>query len=230
METKVLAIQDFPCPITQCKLCEFLELVNFYRCFIPQQLDTLLKHTKRPSNTLRWTDNATETFRNIKIAFASASLLVNPAPDDPTNVMTDASAVAVGAVLQQYTNGQWCPLSYFYRAMKPAEQWYSTYDSELLSIFLAIKHFCYFLEGRHFYIITDHKPLTYAFSTRLDRHSPRQIRQLNFISQFTTDLCHVQGSANAAVDALSCIGANTQHTGQPSPSCGLPGTSLGTGG
>jgi len=32
------------------------------------------------------------------------------------------------------------------------------YDTELLAIYEAIKHFRYMLEGRNFHVITDHKP------------------------------------------------------------------------
>ena len=37
-------------------------------------------------------------------------------------------------------------------------------------------------------MLTDHKPLTYALSSHPERHSTRQVRHLDFISQFTTDL------------------------------------------
>jgi len=56
--------------------------------------------------------------------------------------------------------------------------------------------------------------LTYALSTRPDRHSPRQIRHLDFIAQFTTDIRFVEGSENAAADALSQIAINAT-TSQP---------------
>ncbi len=100
----------------------------------------------------------------------------------------------VPAVLQQYNDDQWRPISYFSKKLQSAEQRYSTFDRELLAIlYLAVKHFRHFVEGRNFHIRTDHKPLTYALATRNDRHSPRQARHLDFISQFTTDIRHVKG-------------------------------------
>ena len=87
----------------------------------------------------------------------------------------------------------------------------------VLAIYLAIKHFRYFLEGREFHIQTDHKPLIYALSSHLDRHSPQQIRHLDFISQFTSDLRYVPGSANTAADALSRFSANALQVNTSSP-------------
>jgi len=80
-------------------------------------------------------------------------------------------------------------------------------------VYLAIKHFQHFVEGREFHILTDHKPLTYALAARPDRHSPRQIRHLDFISQFTSDLRHVKGSENTAADALSRIEVSALQPG-----------------
>ena len=86
---------------------------------------------------------------------------------------------------------------------------YSTFDRELLGVYLAIRHFRYFLEGRKFHIVTDHKPLTYALSSTSDRYSPRQIRHLDYIYQFSSDIRYVKGEENAAADALSRIEVNS---------------------
>ena len=79
--------------------------------------------------------------------------------------------------------------------------------TELLAIHEAVKHFRHMLEARHFVIYTDHKPLTYAFSQKLDKCSPRQFNHLDFISQFTTDIRHISGQDNVVADALSCVEA-----------------------
>ncbi|GFX85312.1 transposon Tf2-8 polyprotein [Trichonephila clavipes] len=65
------------------------------------------------------------------------------------------------------------------------------------------------LEARDFTVFTDHKPLTYAFRQKSDKCSPRQIRQLDFISQFTTNIVHIAGSDNIAADFLSRVSAIT---------------------
>ena len=180
-----------------------------------QPLHALLTASKPKAQALNWNDDALAAFNATKEALASASLLTYPTTDAPTCLMTDASDTALGAVLQQYVNGTWHPISFFSRKMTPAETRYSTFDRELLAVYLAIKHFHHFLEGRHFHVLTDHKPLTFALSTRSDRHSPRQARQLDYISQFTSTIRHVHGLDNVVADALSRIDTNALLSAQP---------------
>ena len=130
--------------------------------------------------------------------------------------MTDASDTAVGAVLQQQIDGDWQPIAYFSKKLRPAETRYSTFDRELLAIYLAIKHFRHFVEGREFHIATDHKPLTFALSTASDKYTPRQIRHLDYIAQFSTDIRYIAGHHNLVADAfpaMPCV-PSMQHNRQ----------------
>jgi cleavage and polyadenylation specificity factor subunit 1 len=110
----------------------------------------------------------------------------------------------MGAVLQQHINNAWQPLA-FSKKLKPAQQKYSAYDSELLPIYEALKHFRHMLEVRHFTVCTDHKPITYAFQQKRDKCSPRQFNHLDFVSQTTTDIRHISGQDSVVTDALSHI-------------------------
>lgn len=83
---------------------------------------------------------------------------------------------------------------------------YSTYERELTAMYLGVRHFKYMFEGRACHILTDHKPITFAFKQNLDRASPRQTRQLDF-GQFTTDIRHIPGTDNITADLLSRIQA-----------------------
>ena len=214
LEEKVQVIHDFPQPTTQCKLREFLGLINFYHRFIPgcadllHPLNALLSSSNNGPKSLPWSDEAIVAFTAMKEALAKATLLSHPKPEAPTNIVTDASDIAVGAVLQQQIENQWCPIAYFSRKLKPAETRYSTFDRELLAIYLAIKHFRHFVEGRIFHVLIDHKPLVFALSTHSDTYTPRQIRHLDYISQFTNDIRHIKGANNPAADALSRIEIN----------------------
>ena len=212
IETKVQAITDFPQPQTTKQLRQFLGLINFYHRFIPNcahTLQPLHKLLKVKCQNLTWDSETSKAFEDIKVNLAKATMLSHPKLAAPTSLATDASDTAIGAVLQQFVDGVWQPISYFSRKLSPAETKYSTFDRELLAIYLAIKHFRHFIEGRVFHVSTDHKPLTFSFATTSNRYTPRQACHLDFISQFTTDIRHVKGSNNPVADALSRIDINT---------------------
>ena len=185
---KVEVVQNFPLPQTPQQLHEFIDLINFYHRFVPhcahtlQPLHEFLTATTNKRKELQWTEQTTKAFIAAKQVLVQATLLVHPKPDAPTSIMSDTSDNAVGAVLQQFINNQWCPIAFFSKKFKPAETKYSTFDRELLAMYLAIKHFRYFVEGCQFYITTDHKPLTFGLSTKCSKLTPHQTRHLDYIA------------------------------------------------
>jgi hypothetical protein len=49
--------------------------------------------------------------------------------------------------------------------LSPAQQNYSANDRDLLEIY-EVQYFRHMLEARHFTVLTDHKPLAFAFHQR----------------------------------------------------------------
>ena len=186
-------------------------MVNFYHRFIPGIAGTmqpLFQALSGKPKALNWLPEMEAAFVAAKQALANAALLVFPSVSSHTSLTVDASDTAVGAALEQFQNGEWRPLAFFSRQLRPAERKYSAFDRELLGLYLAIRHFRYFLEGRVFTAFTDHKPLTFAFAKVSDPWSARQQRHLTAISEYTTDIRHVSGKANVVVDALSRCSLN----------------------
>ena len=166
--------------------------------------------TKKSRNSaLQWTEAATTAFANIKTALAESTLLFHPQSNSALSLMTDASDVAVGAVLQQRVNHVWQPFGSFSKRLQPVETHYSAFGRELLAVYLSIRYFRHHLEGRQFFVITDHKPLTYSLNHSLHGHSPHEIPHLDYIAQFTTDIRNVPGPDNPVADALSRIATVT---------------------
>lgn len=210
-EDKVRAVLDYPMPDSIKELRAFLGLVNFYRRFIPHAAERLFPLTdllRGNPRKLILTDAARVAFTEIKTILAETTLLMHPDPSATLSIAVDASDFAIGAVLQQLVSGTWQPLEFFSRRLTPTETRYSAFGRELLAAYNAIKHFRHAVEGRKFTLFTDHKPLTYALHTKSDRYSPREIRHLDYISQFTTDLRHLKGESNNVADALSRIQLN----------------------
>ena len=52
----------------------------------------------------------TEAFNDSKEVLAQATLLFHPKLGAPTRLITDASNIAVGAILEQQINNVWQPL------------------------------------------------------------------------------------------------------------------------
>lgn len=209
LQAKVDAIESIVPPTSLRQLRHFLGMVNFYRRFIPNcagkllPLTQILRDKKKKDCPITLSDEALSSFHGIKRELSSVPFLTHQVQDANLSVSCDASASAVGGVLQQTVDGQTQPLAFFSRQLKPAECRYSTFDRELLAIFLTIRHFRHNLEGRDFVIFTDHKPLTFALSSRTDSLSPRVFRHLDYVSQFTSDIRYVPGDANIPADALS---------------------------
>ena len=200
LPAKVEAIRTFARPTAIKGHQQFVGMLNFYYRFVPNAADTL---AGKPM-TLKWSDELDEAFTTAKEALAQATMVVHPHADKPTALTVDASGTAVGAVIEQNSDGSdWKPVAFFSRKLRPAEQNYSAFDRELLAAYLAIRHFRYFLEGRSFTLFTDHKPLTFAISKIGDPLSPRQQRHLAYVSEFTTDVRHIEGKANTVADTLS---------------------------
>ena len=216
LPSKFRAIENFPRPHNVKGLQEFLGMINFYHRFIPhaaallRPLYSALKKSK-PHQIIDWTNDMCESFTSSKAALADATMLSHPKPGASISLTSDASDQAVGAVLEQYVDGFLQPLAFFSKQLRPPEQKYSTFDRELLALYLAIRHFKYFLEGRSFTMFTDHKPLVGAMSKASDLWTARQQRHLAHISEFSTDIRHVSGKDNVVADCLSrnTTGTNT---------------------
>ncbi len=80
----------------------------------------------------------------------------------------------MGAVHEQWVNGAWQPLAFFSRQLHPNARKYSTFDRELLGLYLAVRHFRHLLEGRPFTVFVDHKPLVFAMAKVMEPWSARQ--------------------------------------------------------
>jgi cleavage and polyadenylation specificity factor subunit 1 len=211
LQEKVEAIEKFIRPSNVKQLRQFLGVVNFYRRCIPGAakeqalLNEELRGNKKGKAQIEWTDELEQAFNACKNSLSRAALLAHPDPTCKWTLTTDASEVAIGAVVQQHKEATVQPLAFLSKKLTTAQKKYSPYDRELLAIYSAVKHFRHLLEEREFTVFTDHKPLTYALQKDPSQSSPRQARHLEYIAQFTTDIRYVFGTENTVVDTLSRV-------------------------
>ena len=114
---KVKVIRQFHRPTKIKELQEFLGMVNFYHWFLPVATNIMrplyadLTGQVKGFKEVVWTASLATAFLQTKEALARAALLAHPSHDAQTRMCTDASDVAVGAVLEQHIN-VWCPLAF----------------------------------------------------------------------------------------------------------------------
>lgn len=213
---RVAALADRPPPTSYSELRSTMGMLNYYRRHVPRfaELAEPLHELLRATQPVRagpratqpdfvWTDIHGDSLRALTAAVCDATLLHHPSVDDDRYVLvTDASAVAVGAALHVTRSGVPVPLAFHSRTLTTAERKWATFDRELLAVHDAIRRFRHLLEGRVVTVFTDHKPLVAAFAKKSSTH-PRQHRHLSFLAEFVDEIVHVPGAENVVADALS---------------------------
>lgn len=167
-EGKVIAIKQFRCPKTSEEMRSFLGLVTYVGKFIPD-LATItepLRFLTRKGVIFKWSEAQQQSFENLKQLITSNALLGYYSIDDNTQLYADASPVGLGAVLVQHDKQGPRIISYASKSLSDVEKRYCQTEKEALAIVWAVERFHYYLFGREFEIVTDHKPLEVIFGTR----------------------------------------------------------------
>jgi hypothetical protein len=200
---KVAAIKDIPTPKNQKDIRAFLGVVNYYRRF----LGNMAGHVE-PLNRLLKKNVKFEVSPEVEasIAWCKERLCTAPILQFPDFrrefvVTTDASQVAIGAVLSQEGELGDRPVAFASRRLSPAETRYSTIERELLGVVWAVQYFRPYLLGRKFRIRTDHKPLVWV--DKLRETSARISRWKETLAAYDFEITHTRGVDNVVADCLS---------------------------
>lgn len=179
---KIKAVVDMPAPNNVTTLRSFLGLVNYYQSFVPNMrsirypLDDLLKKDK----DWDWSTSCQQAFDSIRGILNSDLLLTHYDPSLEVIVAADASEHGVGAVIQhRWTDGTIKAIAHSSCSLTPAEQNYSQIEKEGLALIFAVKKFHKYIYGRHFTLLTDHRPLLSIFGSRkgIPVHSANRLQR-----------------------------------------------------
>jgi len=158
---KLEAIRDWPVPHCLRNVRAFFGLASYYRRFV-KGFATIAEPLTRLTRKLarfEWTDEAQQAFDALKKALIEATSLAFPLPREPCILDTDASDVAVGAVLSQKVDGVERPIAFFSRVMNSTQRNYCTTRRELQAVICALQHFRHYLLGNQVVLRTDHHSL-----------------------------------------------------------------------
>ena len=227
LKRKVDCILKLPDPTTQKELLRFLGAVNYFRSC----LKGIIKNGKfintaevlkplyaaatttdlKPKQKFKeaWDSQSSlrQSYLDAKSLIVNPVLLAHPDPNLPLALSTDASHHSVGAVLEQRNHdGVWEPLEFWSRGLGQDKLSWSTYRKELMAAQHGVRHFLEDINGRHFTIFSDHRPLIESFkSNNLQENDPVAFRALQEIGMFTRDVRHIEGEKNVFADFLSRI-------------------------
>ncbi|XP_076037748.1 uncharacterized protein LOC143023125 [Oratosquilla oratoria] len=99
----ISAVMEYPVPATRKALMRFLGMAGYYRRFCPNFAEAALPLTKLTSGSVpyKWTQNCQAAFEHLKAMLTRDPVLRSPDFTKPFVLHTDASDVAIGAVLLQ---------------------------------------------------------------------------------------------------------------------------------
>ena len=167
--SKVEAITKAPAPNNVTELRSFLGMVNYYGKFLHNlstqlnPLHALLKHGTK----WHWSDECDRVFKQVKTKLSEAPVLMHYNPNLPISLAGDASNYGIGAVLSHVdAKGQEHPIAFVSRTLSQCEKNYSQVEKEALSLIFGIRKFHKYVYGRHFTLVTDHRPLTALFGPK----------------------------------------------------------------
>ena len=108
----------------------------------------------------------------------------------------------MGVVLSQLNEeGLEHPICYSSRSCNSAEQNYSSFDGKCLAVVWATNHFCPYLFGNTFTLVTNHEPLQWLMTTQ--KLTGKMARWSLLLQEYDFTVQHRAGTENANADCLS---------------------------
>ena len=140
----------------------------------------------------------------IKMAICSEPVLCHPDPLKPYYLETNASGVAMGAILNQcQEDGKLHPVGYMSKSFTDVEKNYDTHDKELLAIIKALEHWHIFLKGteKPITVFTDHQNLEYW--QKAQNFNQRHAQWHLLLANFNFTIHYQPRKQSGKLDALS---------------------------
>nr|VZI04770.1 unnamed protein product [Spirometra erinaceieuropaei] len=213
----IRAIQRMPAPKNVSPLRSFLGLISYYSASLPSLYDV-----RAPLNRLLqkdapwcWYPDCEKAFVQLKSMLSSDVLLTHYDLTLPIFVAADASNHGVGAVISHtFPDGSEKAIMHAYRTLTPAEKDYGQIEKEASALVFAVKNFLKLLYGRHFTLLTDHKPLLSVFGSKkgIPVHSASRLhRWATILRGYDFDIRYRRTTDFDQTDALTRLVSNPEE-------------------
>ena len=209
---KTKVVQDWPKPENVHEVRSFLGFCSYYRRFICKfaEIAKPLHKLSEKSQKFVWTEECSTAFETLKEKLVQCTILSHPDFKEPFVLDTDASDIAIGAVLSQRINGEERVVSFASRTLSKSERRYCVTRKELLAVVHFVKYFRHYLYGKEFTVRTDHGSLRWL--TNFKNPEGQLARWLEVLSSYSMKIEHRPGRQHRNADGLSRI---------PCKQCGL---------
>ncbi|KAJ8375572.1 hypothetical protein SKAU_G00061520 [Synaphobranchus kaupii] len=218
---KLRAIAEAPAPTNVGQLRSFLGLINYYGRFVPNMATMLspLHALLHKGTHWKWSPECEKAFCSAKDQLLSERVLTHYNPQLPIRLACDASPYGVGAVISHVMpGGQERPIAFASRTLSKAEQNYAQIEREALGIIFGMRKFHAYLYGRHFTLLTDHRPLTTIFSPSMAIPSMAAVRLQRWALILTAHNYTIQyrsAAEHGNADGLSRLPLQVDHKDRP---------------
>ena len=188
------------------QLRSFLRSVHHLSKFIPNLVKKC--HPLRPllkkNEKFLWTDYHQTHFEHIKTVIANATENTHFNPTLETRIKCDASRQGLGAALEQLDCEGWKTVAFASRFLNSNEERYSINELELLGVVWAIEYFKYYLFGKTFTVLTDHRALLSVLKHNRSNKSynSRLTRWIDRLLPFDFIIEHIPGTRMGLVDYI----------------------------
>lgn len=159
------ALNAWPQPVNKKELQQWLGLVNWYRPFIPGLAEPLTAlYPLTGDIKYEWEEAHNRAFKTAKEVVTRHTAISRFDPLAKTEIFTDASQVATGAMLMQGDK----VIGILSKGLNPAERNYTTTEREMLGVVRAVRSWRHYIESclTTVSVLTDHKALTQDFNQR----------------------------------------------------------------
>lgn len=181
-EMKVKALLSFRSPRSTSEARSFMGLANYVQHFIPNfgELSDGVRESYALKGQFIWGPRQEDAFKKLKakIADCTTTTLGSFREGEEAYLYTDASGVALGAVLtQKQQNGLWRTISFASKMLSPSERRYDQTAREAYAMVWAVERYQHYLIGREFTLMTDSSGAIQLMTREMTERSKRVLHR-----------------------------------------------------
>ena len=189
-------MKEWQAPTSVTEVRRFLGFTNFFRRFIKDYsvITRPLEELTGKYARFTWETGQEKAFRELREALLTAPVLKLADVNKPFRVMSDASDSAIGGVLlQQDEEGDWHPVAYTSRRLRPEERNYHAMERETLAAIHAIRTWKLYLQARTRgggggFTVANEPPWKFQVSFQNQRHA--RLLRASTLSRSITAVFH----------------------------------------